>query len=137
MRNKKGFTLIELIVVLAILAIVAAIAVPTAFGSIEKAQIAADKASIDSMNSAIRTQAALNKLDSTSKTTVEQALTSSGIDLAAAPSNAKTSVIVKTGSGTETEPVVLVYKEGSAGTSWSATITSATLALDILGRKSS
>ncbi|MEG2843339.1 MAG: prepilin-type N-terminal cleavage/methylation domain-containing protein, partial [Ruthenibacterium sp.] len=33
MKNKKGFTLIELIVVLAILAVIAAIAVPTAFGS--------------------------------------------------------------------------------------------------------
>ncbi|MEG0305298.1 MAG: prepilin-type N-terminal cleavage/methylation domain-containing protein, partial [Oscillospiraceae bacterium] len=57
--SKKGFTLIELIVVLAILAVIAAIAVPTAFGAITDAQIAADTASIESFNSAIRMQAAL------------------------------------------------------------------------------
>ena len=54
-KSKKGFTLIELIVVLAILAIIAAIAVPTAFGSIETAKDAAAHASINSMNSVIRT----------------------------------------------------------------------------------
>ncbi|MEG1074286.1 MAG: prepilin-type N-terminal cleavage/methylation domain-containing protein [Ruthenibacterium sp.] len=63
MKNKKGFTLIELIVVLAILAVIAAIAVPTAFGSIEKAQIAADTATVDSINSAIRMEAILEKAD--------------------------------------------------------------------------
>lgn len=63
MKAKKGFTLIELIVVLAILAVIAAIAVPTAFGSIEKANVAADKASIDSLNSAIRMAATIEKAD--------------------------------------------------------------------------
>ncbi|MEG1012031.1 MAG: prepilin-type N-terminal cleavage/methylation domain-containing protein [Ruthenibacterium sp.] len=62
-RERRGFTLIELIVVLAILAIVAAIAVPLAFGSLDKAKLAADKASLESVNSAIRTQAALCLLD--------------------------------------------------------------------------
>ncbi|MEG0878440.1 MAG: prepilin-type N-terminal cleavage/methylation domain-containing protein [Oscillospiraceae bacterium] len=57
--NKKGFTLIELIVVLAILAVIAAIAVPTAFGAITDAQIAADKATVESFNSAIRMQGTL------------------------------------------------------------------------------
>ncbi|MEG2022112.1 MAG: prepilin-type N-terminal cleavage/methylation domain-containing protein [Oscillospiraceae bacterium] len=55
-NNKKGFTLIELIVVLAILAVIAAIAVPTAFGAITDAQIAADTASVEGFNSAIRMQ---------------------------------------------------------------------------------
>ena len=63
MKSKKGFTLIELIVVLAILAVIAAIAVPTAFGSIEKANVAADKASIDGLNSAIRMSAVIEKGD--------------------------------------------------------------------------
>ncbi|MEG1447228.1 MAG: prepilin-type N-terminal cleavage/methylation domain-containing protein, partial [Ruthenibacterium sp.] len=65
MKNKKGFTLIELIVVLAILAVIAAIAVPTAFGSIEKANVAADKASIEGLNSAIRMAAVIEKGDAT------------------------------------------------------------------------
>ena len=63
MKSKKGFTLIELIVVLAILAVIAAIAVPTAFGSIEKANVAADKASVDGLNSAIRMAATIEKAD--------------------------------------------------------------------------
>ncbi|MEG0177935.1 MAG: prepilin-type N-terminal cleavage/methylation domain-containing protein [Oscillospiraceae bacterium] len=58
-KSKKGFTLIELIVVLAILAVIAAIAVPTAFGAIDKAKIAADTASIESYNSALRTYASI------------------------------------------------------------------------------
>lgn len=58
-KTKKGFTLVELIVVLAILAIITVIAVPTAFGSIEKARVGADTASIDAFNSAIRMQTAL------------------------------------------------------------------------------
>ncbi|MEG2698391.1 MAG: type II secretion system protein [Ruthenibacterium sp.] len=58
-KTKKGFTLIELIVVLAILAIVAVIAVPTAFSSINKARIAADQASMESINSAIRVYATI------------------------------------------------------------------------------
>ncbi len=43
-RNKKGFTLIELIVVIAILAILAAILVPTISGFIGKANQATDVA---------------------------------------------------------------------------------------------
>ncbi|MEF9969221.1 MAG: prepilin-type N-terminal cleavage/methylation domain-containing protein [Ruthenibacterium sp.] len=76
MKNKKGFTLIELIVVLAILAVIAAIAVPTAFGSIEKAQIAADTATVDSINSAIRMEAILEKADAANvgTATVAQAI---------------------------------------------------------------
>ncbi|MEG2405227.1 MAG: prepilin-type N-terminal cleavage/methylation domain-containing protein [Oscillospiraceae bacterium] len=61
--NKKGFTLIELIVVLAILAVIAAIAVPTAFGAITDAQIAADTATIENFNSAIRMHAALLRVN--------------------------------------------------------------------------
>lgn len=83
-RTKKGFTLIELIVVLAIIAIIAAIAVPTAFGSIEKARIAADSATVDSINSAVRVYSALQMADSTATPsgTVGDALTQSAMTLA-------------------------------------------------------
>lgn len=65
-KNKKGFTLVELIVVLAILAIITVIAVPTAFGSIEKAKDSAARASIGGLESAVRTIKGMSNLDDTS-----------------------------------------------------------------------
>lgn len=49
LRNKKGFTLIELIVVLAVLAIIMAIAVPRFGGVREQAKIDADMATLASI----------------------------------------------------------------------------------------
>ena len=43
MKNNKGFSLVELIVVIAIMAILAAVAIPTFASFITKANVAADK----------------------------------------------------------------------------------------------
>ena len=49
MNNNKGFSLVELIVVIAIMAILAAVAIPTFAGFIQKANIAADVAFVNDL----------------------------------------------------------------------------------------
>ena len=52
MRNNKGFSLVELIVVIAIMAILAAVAIPTFATFIGKAQVASDVDFMAQVNSA-------------------------------------------------------------------------------------
>lgn len=53
MRNKKGFTLMELLIVVAIIAILIAIAIPTFVGALTKAENAADQANARSLYAAV------------------------------------------------------------------------------------
>ena len=53
MRNKKGFTLMELLIVVAIIAILAAIAIPTFSGALTKAKRGADEANARSLYAAV------------------------------------------------------------------------------------
>ena len=53
MRNKKGFTLMELLIVVAIIAILAAIAIPTFASSLDRAKKAADEANARSLYAAV------------------------------------------------------------------------------------
>lgn len=59
--NKKGFTLIELIVVIAILAILAAILIPAVTGYITKANDARDKANCRALYSQLSLEAMLEQ----------------------------------------------------------------------------
>ena len=51
-RNRKGFTLAELLIVVAIIAVLVAIAVPLFVGALGKAQEARDNANIRAVRSA-------------------------------------------------------------------------------------
>ena len=53
MKNNKGFTLIELIMVTIILGILAAVAVPRYMGTVNQAEAAAEKAVIDALRAAV------------------------------------------------------------------------------------
>lgn len=56
MNNKKGFTLMEMLIVVAIIAILIAIAIPTFANSLNKARVATDEANIRSGYAAVMTE---------------------------------------------------------------------------------
>ena len=56
--NKKGFTIVELVVVVAVIAILAAVLIPTFSGVIAKAKLSADQKAVSTMNTAIAMEGA-------------------------------------------------------------------------------
>jgi len=56
MKNKKGFTLMEMLIVVAIIAILIAIAIPTFASSLNKARVATDETNIRSGYAAVMTE---------------------------------------------------------------------------------
>ena len=56
--NKKGFTIVELVVVVAVIAILAAVLIPTFSGIIAKANLSADQKAVSTMNTAIAMEGA-------------------------------------------------------------------------------
>ena len=63
MRNQKGFTLIELIMVTIILGILAAVAIPRYMTTVEKAEAAAEDAVINSVKAGLETYATEQLMD--------------------------------------------------------------------------
>lgn len=62
-KNRKGFTLIELIVVIAILAVLAAIIIPTVASSIDRAENARDQANARSIYAALQVRVLSDSVD--------------------------------------------------------------------------
>lgn len=58
--NKKGFTIVELVIVIAVIAVLAAVLIPTFSGLIAKANVSADQQAVRSMNVALMSDEALN-----------------------------------------------------------------------------
>ena len=57
-HNKKGFTIVELVIVIAVIAILAAVLIPTFSNVIRKAQISADTQVVRNLNTALKTDEA-------------------------------------------------------------------------------
>ena len=54
--NKKGFTIVELVIVVAVIAILAAVLIPTFSGIIRKANLSADQVAVKNMNTVLATE---------------------------------------------------------------------------------
>ncbi len=78
LTNKKGFTIVELVIVIAVVAILAAVLIPTFANLINKANISADQQLIANINKALSTDEILNSKPET-LSTVKNALVENGI----------------------------------------------------------
>ena len=56
MKRNRGFTLMEMLIVVAIIAVLAAIAIPVFNGSLHKAKVAADMANVRAYYAELQTQ---------------------------------------------------------------------------------
>lgn len=74
LRNKKGFTLMEMLIVVAIIAILVAIAIPTFNSSLKKAKQAADMANIRAKYAEATTALMIDETTFPNETTVKDAL---------------------------------------------------------------
>ena len=81
-HNKKAFTLVELVVVVAVLLILAAIAIPIVGGVINNAHIATDESNAKSIETAIKYAIAHNEIGDEISATIGEALELSGMDAA-------------------------------------------------------
>lgn len=81
-KNKKAFTLVELVVVVAVLLILSAIAIPLIGGVIRNAHTAADASNAKNIEKAIKYAIAHNEIGDEMSTTIEEALELSGMDAA-------------------------------------------------------
>lgn len=68
MKNKKGFTLMEMLIVVAIIAILIAIAIPTFASSLNKARVATDEANIRAGYASVMADVLMNENDKTATT---------------------------------------------------------------------
>ena len=69
-KSRKGFTIVELVIVIAVIAILAAVLIPTFTSLINKANISADQQAVRQMNTAL----AIDEAENGRAETVEQAL---------------------------------------------------------------
>ena len=62
-NNKKGFTIVELVIVIAVIAILAAVLIPTFAGIVKKANLSADMQAVRQMNTALAADGAVVPTD--------------------------------------------------------------------------
>ncbi len=61
--NKKGFTIVELVIVIAVIAILAAVLIPTFISLVNKANLSADKQAVTQMNTVLSAETNVDSLE--------------------------------------------------------------------------
>ncbi len=92
-QNKKGFTIVELVIVIAVIAILAAVLIPTFSSVIKKAKISADTQVVRNLNTALATDSIVNGKPETMSEALEIAA-EAGYDVAKINASAAGNAIV-------------------------------------------
>jgi len=124
LKNRKGFTLIELIVVLAVLAIVMAIAVPRFMGVQDQSRLKADASSAQQIINSARLQEANNNDDKLIRETADAASTTENAwdpTLMAYPTPQSGGTFVLSGGGSNNYVVKWTPTKGSLKTAQTVT----------------
>ena len=76
---KRGFTIVELVIVIAVIAILAAVLVPTFSNVVENANVSSDKSLVRNINNVLEIKGSLNQLPN-DKTELKKVLKEYGIN---------------------------------------------------------
>ena len=106
LKNKKGFTLMEMLIVIAIIVILLAIAIPSFNNSLNKAKTTADEANVRSYYAEIMVKNMTEKDPTLPSTDIKAAMSTAGYELQAKGADV-------TASGTTVDEFQLTYTNAS------------------------
>ncbi len=102
MKNNKGFTLVELIIVIAIIAILAAVLAPQYIRYVEQSRVASDIATAKSIESAINTLVADGTLNDGNDVTITTTAAGAAVTIAGTVADEDAAIEIMTGDTTPT-----------------------------------
>ena len=122
-NNKKGFTLVELVIVVAVMAILVAVAIPTVKSITGTAQNAVDNSNAQALESVIKLWEAEKEVNGASVGTLQEAVNEAKLGIKAASGATKSFVydatsgdVVYEGTADETGDYTITFDENGQAT---------------------